>query len=164
MKQVITFHNNLIRKQSEAGQLMGNAQIEQAYRALQLKVNNLASIEMLLPTHIPHYVRYLGSPDNFSTDISELLHIENVKEAYQTTNKVNYEKQIMCWNERRLNLVYMDQTLKFLALNRHYIPESARMVDLCHPEGSHLINLTSKAYMLIQHSQKAEHASQASLA
>jgi len=44
-----------------------------------------------------HHVRYIsewiwqmGSGDNFTNDIFEPLHISKVKEAYQSTNKVNY--------------------------------------------------------------------------
>lgn len=61
----------------------------------------------------------MGSLDNFSTDISELFHIENVKKAYRVSNKVDYKKQMLFLNERRLNLAYMDQTLKFLTLEEY---------------------------------------------
>src|SRR5207237_6089404 len=38
--------------------------------------------KMHMLSHVSNSIRRMGSPDNFSTDISELLHIDNVKEAY----------------------------------------------------------------------------------
>jgi len=32
----------------------------------------------------------MGSGENFTADISELLHIDNVKEAYRSTDEINY--------------------------------------------------------------------------
>lgn len=138
---------------------MGKAQIDRTHSDLEFKVNNFAFIKMHLPTHISDCVRHRGSPDNFREEISEPLHIENVNKAYRVTSKVNYEIQMRRGNEGRLNLAYIDQTLQFRVLSRHYKPEKTRVLDLCHPDGSDPINLTSKAYMLIDHSPKAEHAS-----
>jgi len=45
-------------------------------------------------------IRQMGSPDNFATDISELLHIENLTEAYRTSNRVQYEEQMLWYNDR----------------------------------------------------------------
>ena len=41
-------------------------------------------IQML--SHVTNSIRAMGYADNRSTDISELLHIENVKEAYGASN------------------------------------------------------------------------------
>ena len=38
--------------------------------------------KMLMLSHVSNSIRRMGSPDNFSTDGSELLHRENGKEAY----------------------------------------------------------------------------------
>jgi hypothetical protein len=46
--------------------------------------------KMDLVSHISEPIWRMGSGDNFTTDMSERLHIGNVKEAYQSTNKVNY--------------------------------------------------------------------------
>lgn len=112
---------------------MTGVQIQRVRRALKLKVNNFSYIKMHLPTHIADCVRYMGSPDNFSTDISELLHIENIKEAYRASNRVDYEKQMLFWNEWILNLAYMDQTLKFLALQGYYVPDQASPLSAYSP-------------------------------
>jgi len=42
--------------------------------------------------HVSNSIRQMGSPDNFSTDISELLHLQNFKKAYRTSNRVQYEE------------------------------------------------------------------------
>jgi len=47
-------------------------------------------------SHASNSIRRMGSPDKFSTDISELLHIENIKEAYSASNREQYEEQ-MFW-------------------------------------------------------------------
>jgi len=46
--------------------------------------------KMHLVSHISESIPGMGSGDNFTTDISVRLHIANVKEAYQSSNKVNY--------------------------------------------------------------------------
>jgi hypothetical protein len=58
-----------------------------------------------LVSHISQSIRRMGSGDNFTTDISERLHIANVKEAYQSSNKVNYIRQMLKHND------YIEETL-----------------------------------------------------
>ena len=57
----------------------------------------------------------MGSPDYFSTDVSELLHVEMVKEAYHSTNRVNFEEHMLWYNDRHTGLTYMIPTLEYLA-------------------------------------------------
>jgi len=57
--------------------------------------------------HVSNSIRQMGSPDNFSTPISELLHIENVKEAYRASNPVLYEEQMLWYNDRHTGIAYM---------------------------------------------------------
>jgi len=68
----------------------------------------------------------MGSGDNFTTDISEWLHIGNVKEAYQSTNKVNYIQQMLKHNGRCTGLDYMEETLSYLALQGWYDIDSVK--------------------------------------
>jgi hypothetical protein len=49
----------------------------------------------------------MGSGDNFTTDISERLHIANMNEAYQSTNKVNYVRQMLKHKDWCTGLDYM---------------------------------------------------------
>ena len=66
----------------------------------------------------------MGSSDNFTTDISEQLHIANVKEAYRSSNKVNYIRKMLKHND------YMEETLSYLALEGWYNVDSAKVFNL----------------------------------
>src|SRR5882757_2049747 len=72
----------------------------------------------------------MGSGDNFITDISERLHIANVKEAYQSSNKVNYIRQMLKHNDRCTSLDYMEEILSYLALQGWYDIDSAKVFNL----------------------------------
>jgi len=60
----------------------------------------------------------MGSGDNLTTDISEQQHITNVEEAYRSSNKVNYIRQILKHNDQCTSLYYMEETLSYPALER----------------------------------------------
>jgi hypothetical protein len=75
---------------------------------------------MHLPCHILENIRQMGLPDNYSMDISELLHVENIKEACRASNHVDYVEQMLLFNERQRGLLYMVQTLKCLAVWGYY--------------------------------------------
>jgi len=72
----------------------------------------------------------MGSGDNFTTDISEWLHIANVEEAYRSSNKVNYIRQMLMHNDRFPGLDYMEETLSHLALQGWYDMDSAKDFNL----------------------------------
>jgi hypothetical protein len=57
----------------------------------------------------------MGSGDNFTTDISEELHISNVKEAYRSTINVNYIQPMLKHFDRCTSLDYMQETLSYVA-------------------------------------------------
>ena len=59
------------------------ARIDKEYEKLRTEIYNFQFPKMHLLSHITESIRQMGSPDNFSTDVSELLHIEMVKEAYR---------------------------------------------------------------------------------
>jgi len=86
--------------------------------------------KMHLVTHISESIRGMGSGDNFTTDISDRLHIANVKEAYQSSNKVNYIRQMLKHNDRCTGLDYMEETLSYLALEGWYNVDSTQVVNL----------------------------------
>jgi len=75
----------------------------------------------------------MGSGDNFTTDISERLHIANVKEEFRSTNKVNYVRQMLKHNDRCTGLDYMEDTLSYLALEGWYDIDSAKDFNLLSP-------------------------------
>jgi hypothetical protein len=62
----------------------------------------------------------MGPGDNFTTDNSQRLHIGNVKEAYRSTNKVNYIRQMLKHNHRFTGPDYMGETFSYLALQGWY--------------------------------------------
>jgi len=72
--------------------------------------------KMHLVSHISESIRQMGSGDNCTTDISERLHIANVKEAYRSSNKVNYIRLMLKHNDWCTGLDNMEETLSYLAL------------------------------------------------
>jgi len=71
---------------------------------------------MHLVRHISESIQRMGSGDNFTTNISEWLHIGNLKKAYRSTNKVNYFEQLLKHNDQCTGLDYMEETLSYLPL------------------------------------------------
>jgi hypothetical protein len=57
------------------------APIDKEYEKLRTEIYNFQFPKMHLHSHITQSIRQMGSPDNLSTDMSEILHIEMVKEA-----------------------------------------------------------------------------------
>jgi len=80
--------------------------------------------------HVSNSIRQMGSPDNFSADILELLHIENVKEAYRASNRVQYEKQMLWYNDRYTRIAYMVQTSEYIALSGIYDHDTASALGM----------------------------------
>jgi len=72
----------------------------------------------------------MGSGDNFTTYISEWLHIAKVKVAYRSSNKVNYIGQMFKHNDRCTGLDSIEETLSYLALEGWYDIDSANVLNL----------------------------------
>jgi hypothetical protein len=72
----------------------------------------------------------MGSGDKSTTDMSERLHISNVKEAYRSTNNVNYIQQMLKHNDRCTGPDYMEETQSYLALQGWYDIDSAKVFNL----------------------------------
>ena len=72
----------------------------------------------------------MGCGDNFTTDISEWLHLGNVKEAYWSTTKVSYIRQTHKHNDQCTCLDDMEVTLSHLALQGWYDIDSAEVFHL----------------------------------
>jgi hypothetical protein len=72
----------------------------------------------------------MSSGDNFTTDISEQLHIANVKEVYQSTNEVNYIRQMLKHNDWCTGLEYMEETQSYLLLQDWYDIDLAKVFNL----------------------------------
>ena len=84
---------------------------------------------MHLVSHISESIGRLGSGENFTTDITEWLHIANVKEAYRFSNKVNYFRQMLMHNDWCTGLDFMEETLSYLALQGWYDIDSAKVFN-----------------------------------
>jgi len=99
-------------------------------KSIEQRIIHFEYPKMHLVSHISESIRRMGSGDNFTSGISERLHIANVKEAYQSTNKVNYIRQMLKHNDRCTGLDYMEETLVYLALQGWYNIDSARVFNL----------------------------------
>ncbi|KAG8789232.1 hypothetical protein FRC12_013725 [Ceratobasidium sp. 428] len=71
------------------------------------------------PTHYTEYIRELGTPDGFSTEITERLHIDCVKEPWRATNHVDPYQQM---------LTYLQQKEAW-SLLRAYLHDTGRLLD-----------------------------------
>ncbi|KAF9245631.1 Zn-finger domain-containing protein [Melanogaster broomeanus] len=60
---------------------------------------NIPKIHQL--THYVHSIRRYGSPDGFNTELPERLHIDFAKDVYQSSNKRDYEEQMVLWLQRQ---------------------------------------------------------------
>jgi len=99
-------------------------------KTIEQHVIHCRSPKMHLLIHVLESIRRIGSGDNFTTDISERLHNRNVKEAYQSTNKVNYIQQMLKHNDRCTCLDYMEEILSYLALQGWYDINFAKVFNL----------------------------------
>jgi len=127
----VRFKNLWDQKHREAEELRWTeARIDKEYEKLRTEIYNFQFPKMHLLSHITESIRQMGSPDNFSTDVSELLHIEMVKEAYRSTNRVSFEEQMLWYNDRYTGLAYMVQTLEYLALRGSFDWETARTLKM----------------------------------
>jgi hypothetical protein len=86
--------------------------------------------KMHLVSHISESIGQMGSGDNFTSDLSEQLHIANVKEAYRSTNKVIYIVLMLKHNGRCTGHDYMEQTLSHPSLQGWYDVGSAKVFTL----------------------------------
>ena len=82
-----------------------------------------------LVSHISESIQWMSSADNFTTDISKWLHISNVTEAYQNTNRVNYMPQMLTYNDRCTSFDYMGETLSYLAFQGWYDIDCAEVLN-----------------------------------
>ena len=104
-------------------------------------------------SHISWSIWRLASGDNFTTTISERLHIGNVKDVYRCTHNVNYIQQMFKHNDRCTGLDYMEVTLSYLALQGWYIIDSGNLFNL--QSAADKRSNTRRAHLLrLHHCQK----------
>jgi len=103
--------------------------IRKLRKTIEQRVIHFGYPKMYLVSNIPEWILQMGSSDNFTTDISEWLHIGNVKEAYRSTYKVNYIEQNLKHNDRCTGLDYMEETLSYHALQCWYDIDALKVVN-----------------------------------
>jgi hypothetical protein len=122
-------------------------------KTIKQRVIHFGYSKMHLVSHTTESIWRMGSGDNFTTDISERLHIGNVKEAYRSTNKVNYNQQMLKHNDRCTCLDSMEVTLSFLTLQGWYNIDSAKVFNLL--SAANKRRNTLRAHLLrLHHCQK----------
>jgi hypothetical protein len=84
---------------------------------------------MYLVSHTSESIRWMGSGDNSSSDISERLHIAKVKDIYRSPNKVNYIRLMFKHNDQCTGLDIMEETLSYLALQGWYDIDLAKVFN-----------------------------------
>jgi len=104
--------------------------IQQLRKTIERRVISFGYPKMHLVSHISESNRRMGSSNNFTTDNSERLHIAKVKEAYRSSNKVNYIRQMLKHNDPCTGLCQMEETLSYLALEGWYDVDSAKVFNL----------------------------------
>ena len=99
-------------------------------KRLEFECFHFGKPKMHLLSHYHEFIVRMGASDNFSTDISELLHISNVTDACRASNRVNFICQVLAHNNRHTALDYMHQTLRWLALQGWHDKDSAATLNL----------------------------------
>ena len=113
------------------------ARVNREHEKLRVEIYHFQFPKMHLLSHLTESICQMGSPNNFSTDVSELLHVEMVNEAYRSTNRVNFEEQILWYNDRYTGLAYMIQTLEYLAFRGSLDSDTARTLRMSSQEERH---------------------------
>jgi len=104
--------------------------VQELWKPIKQHVIHFFYPKMHLMSHISESIWWMGSGDNFTTDISKQLHIGNVNEAYQSINNVNYIRQMLKHNDWSSSLDYMEEILSYLALQGWYDIDSAKVFNL----------------------------------
>jgi hypothetical protein len=78
--------------------------IQLLWNTIQQRVIHFGYPTMHVVSHVLESIDGMGTGDNFTTDISERLHIATVREAYLSSNEVNYIQLIPSYNDRCTSL------------------------------------------------------------
>jgi len=103
---------------------------EELWKTIEQHVFHFGYPKMHQVSHISETIQRKGSGDNFTNNISERLHISNVKEAYRSTIIVNYISQMLKHQDRSTALDYMEETLSYLAMQGWYDIDLAKVSNL----------------------------------
>ncbi|KAG9075856.1 hypothetical protein FS749_012433, partial [Ceratobasidium sp. UAMH 11750] len=80
-------------------------------------INHFNIPKMHVMRHLDDHVRMKGSPDNFSTETMEHLHVD-VKEAYQASNRREWKRQTIRWLTRRERMRDFEEWMRWCSAER----------------------------------------------
>jgi hypothetical protein len=120
----------MVRQKPRPGACWETISIQALRKTIDQRAMHFGYRKMHLVSHISESIRQIGSSDNFTTDISDQLHIANVKEADRSSNNVNYIRQMLMHNGRCTCFDYMEETLSYLPLQGWYDIDSAKIFNL----------------------------------
>jgi len=123
--------------------------VQELWQTIQQRVIHFGYPKINLVSHISESIRRISSGNNSTSDISEQLHIRNVKEAYRSTNNVTSIQQMLKYNDWCTGLDYMEETLSSLALQGWYDIDSAKGFNL--PPAANKLRNTRRAHLLRLH-------------
>lgn len=85
---------DLLELETDLSEFHDNKQVfrDKKVHNSQFGFNGISKLHIL--RHYPHLIRQMGTPDNFSTDGPERLHIDYVKAHYERTSHVDPEPQM----------------------------------------------------------------------
>ncbi|TFK59907.1 hypothetical protein BDN72DRAFT_905430 [Pluteus cervinus] len=84
--------------------------------------------------HYADMIQFYGTTDNYNTEYTERLHIDMVKEAYQSTNMKDEFPQMTLWLERREKIFQHDETIRWCLQNSTiYNPPPPTITSLLRP-------------------------------
>ena len=126
--------------------------VQELWKTIEQHVIHFGYPQMNLVSHISQSIQRMGSGDNFTTDISERLHISNMKEPYRSTNKVDYIRQMLKHNNQSTGFDFMEETVSYLALKGWYDMDWAKVLNLL--SAADKWQITHRAHLLrLQHCQ-----------
>ena len=81
-------------------------------KRLESECFHIGKPKMHLLSHYWEFIIRMGTSENFSNEISELLYISNVQDAYRARNCVISMRQVLAHNDRHTALDYIHQILR----------------------------------------------------
>jgi hypothetical protein len=128
--------------------------IQALRKSIEQRVIHFGYAKMHVVSNISESICEMCSCAIFTTDISKLLHIANVKEASESSDQVNYIRQMLKRNDRCTGLDYMEETLSYLALKGWYNIDCANVFNLLSATDTQ--RSTRRAHLLRLHTMQDE--------
>jgi len=129
--------------------------IQELCKTIEQRIIHFRYSKVHFVRHISESIQWMGCGDNFTSDISERLHINNVKEAYPSPNRVNYMRQMLKHMDWCYSFDYMQETLSYLVLQHLYDIDVWKFFNLL--SAADKWQNTRRAYLLrLQHHHQEE--------